>query len=219
MSKSVAVIHTGPVTVEPIKQRCKKIIPEVRIINIMDDSLLNDCRAAGGLTKAVTQSMCQYFIIAETMGVDVIFNACSSVGETVDVGRQLVSIPIVKIDEAMAEQAVASGTKIGVVATVPTTLDPTVRLIEAKAKEQGKELAITRALCSKAFDLLLAGKADEHDQEVMDKVKELSATVDVVVLAQCSMARLVPMLSDVPVPVLASPDSGVQRLKEVLDSL
>jgi Asp/Glu/hydantoin racemase len=219
MSKSVAVIHTGPVTVEPIKQRCKKIIPEVRIINIMDDSLLNDCRAAGGLTKAVTQRMCQYFIIAETMGVDVIFNACSSVGETVDVGRQLVSIPIVKIDEAMAEQAVASGTKIGVVATVPTTLDPTVRLIEAKAKEQGKELAITRALCSKAFDLLLAGKADEHDQEVMDKVKELSATVDVVVLAQCSMARLVPMLSDVPVPVLASPDSGVQRLKEALDSL
>jgi hypothetical protein len=53
----------------------------------------------------------------------------------------------------------------------------------------------------------------------MDKVKELSTQVDVVVLAQCSMARLVPLLADVPVPVLASPDSGVQRLKEVLDSL
>ena len=83
-------------------------------------------------------------------------------------------------------------------ATVPTTLDPTIRLIESKAKEQGKELEITRALYSKAFDLLLAGKADEHDREVMDKVKELSTQVDVVVLAQCSMARLVPLLADCP---------------------
>ena len=219
MSKSVAVVHTGPVTIEPIKQRCKEAMPEVRVINIMDDSLLNDCRAAGCLTKAVTQRMCQYFIIAVAMGVDAIFNACSSVGETVDVGEQLVSVPIVKIDEAMAEEAVDLGTKIGVVATVPTTLDPTIRLIESKAKEQGKKLEITRALCSKAFDLLLAGKADEHDREVMEEVKKLSAKVDVVVLAQCSMARLVPLLSDLPVPVLASPDSGVQRLKEVLDSL
>ncbi|MGI6037213.1 MAG: aspartate/glutamate racemase family protein [Limnochordia bacterium] len=217
MSKSVAVIHTGPATLEPLKARFRQMLPQVRMINIVDDSLLNDAIAAGGLTQAVTRRMVQYFLIAQDMGVDAIFNACSSVGETVDAALPLVETPILKIDEPMARQAAEIGGRIAVIATVPTTLEPTVRLIEKMAAQMDSEITIQRALVPDAFDLLLAGKAEEHDQKVMAEIKGAAEKADAIVLAQCSMARLVPLLGDaVQVPVLSSPDTGVAYLKEFL---
>lgn len=215
-TKSVFVLHTGPVTVEPLKARFRLLLPDVRVINLVDDSLLNDALSAGHVTKAIKKRIFQYMKIGEDMGVDVILNACSSVGEVVDDVRPFISTPILKIDEPMARRAIEMGNRIGVVATVPTTLDPTVRLIESKAREIGKAIQIERTLCPGAFDKLLQGDADEHDSIVIGSVKEISRRVDVVVLAQVSMARLMPKLEGIGTPVLSSPDLGVAAVKDVL---
>ncbi len=215
--QAVAVIHTGPVTLAPLKERFARILPGVRVINIMDDSLLADVRAAGRLTPAVMRRMCNYFTLADGMGVDAILNACSSVGDTVPVGQAMVSAPIIRVDGPMAEQAVLLGPRIGVVATVQTTLDPTVGLIRQSASRQGRNVEIIQGLCEGALDILLAGKPEEHDRIVLEKVKQLAHEVDVVVLAQVSIARLIPSLGpDVTVPVLSSPDSGVERVRDAL---
>ena len=81
--------------------------------------------------------MYNYFQQAESLGVDAILNQCSSVGEVADAIKPFVRVPVVKVDEAMAEKAVSLGKKIAVVATVPTTVGPSVRLVEQKAKEMG----------------------------------------------------------------------------------
>lgn len=218
--KMLSVIHTGPVTVEPLKRLSHEILPGIRVVNIVDDSLLKDVMDAGRVTKEVTRRMCQYMMSSQDMGADVILNACSSVGEVVDVARNLVSIPIVKIDESMAEEAVSAGSAIGVVATVPTTLDPTVRLIERKAQDSRKKVLIKRALCSGAFEALISGNPEKHDEFVRKHVEDISREVDVVVLAQASMARLAPKLANrIGVPVLASPRLGVESVKKVIDTL
>ncbi|MFM0490042.1 aspartate/glutamate racemase family protein [Paraburkholderia graminis] len=216
---TIVVIHTGPVTVQPIKEQISEQIPEARVINIMDDSLLNDVRAAGHLTPEVASRIHSYMANAQVMRADIILNACSSVGEAVDSVRKFVSTPIVKIDEAMAKQASSIGRRIGVVATVPTTLEPTVRLIKKKAGELGRDIEVAERIAEGAFDALLAGDAAKHDEIVKSTISALAASVDVVVLAQVSMARLVPQLKDVPVPVLASPRSGVAYLKRALSSV
>ncbi|MFL9942370.1 aspartate/glutamate racemase family protein [Paraburkholderia graminis] len=216
---TIVVIHTGPVTVQPIKEQISEQIPEARVINIMDDSLLNDVRAAGHLTPEVASRIHSYMANAQAMRADIILNACSSVGEAVDSVRKFVSTPIVKIDEAMAEQASSIGRRIGVVATVPTTLEPTVRLIKKKAGELGRDIEVAERIAEGAFDALLAGDAAKHDEIVKSTISALAASVDVVVLAQVSMARLVPQLKDVRVPVLASPRSGVASLKRALSSV
>jgi hypothetical protein len=120
----------------------------------MDDSLLVDAMAAGGVTPAVRSRMIAYFKAAESLGADLILNACSSVGEVVDAARPFMTTPIVKIDEAMAREAVRRGAAIGLAATTPTTLDPSTRLIEAKARETGKKVTIERTLCPGAYDKL-----------------------------------------------------------------
>src|SRR3954470_14328022 len=136
--KTVFAIHTGPVLVDVFKKLFPELLPDVRLVNIVDDGLLNDVRAAGGLTPAVTRRIVGYGILAESSGADAILNCCSSVGEAADLLAQTVSIPVVKIDSRMAEEAVERGSHIAVVATVATTLDPTERLILRKAQERGK---------------------------------------------------------------------------------
>lgn len=214
--KTVAVVHTGPATVQPIKEQFQELMPEVKVVNIVDDSLLKDVIEAGRLTDAVSGRLLIYMQVGEQMGAAAILNACSSVGEAATAARGRLSIPVVKIDETMAERAVAAGPRIGVVATVRTTLEPTVRLIRAKALAAGKPIEVSEALADGGFQALLDGRTDEHDMLVRHTILSLVDKVDVIVLAQASMARLVPSLGDLRVPVLSSPRSGVEALRDVL---
>ena len=214
--KTVVVVHTGPSTVQPIKQQFQAILPDVRVINLMDDSLLNDVIVAGHLTDAVSGRLLSYMRMGEEMGACAVLNACSSVGEAASAARSLISIPIVKIDDAMAETAVAQGPRVGVVATVRTTLEPTVRLILAKAAARQQTVEMVEAVADGAFQALLDGEAERHDRLVKETIESLSGRVDVIVLAQASMARLIPALTGLDVPVLSSPQSGVEALRAVL---
>jgi Asp/Glu/hydantoin racemase len=214
--KTVVVVHTGPATVQPIKQQFQQIMPDVRVVNIMDDSLLNDVMAAGHLTEAVTGRIFSYMQLGQQMGAVALLNACSSVGEAASAARPALSIPLIKIDDVMAERAVATGSRIGVVATVKTTLEPTVRLIRAKAAAAGKSIDVTEALAEGAFQALLDGKSELHDEIVKRTIESLADKVDVIVLAQVSMARLVPALTGMKVPVLSSPQSGVEAVRDAL---
>ncbi len=217
MPKTVYALHTGPVLVEVLKQLFPELLPEVRLVNIVDDGLLTDVRAAGGLTPMLTRRLVGYGLTAQDAGADAILNCCSSVGEAADLLARVVRIPVVKIDDRMAQTAVETGSRIGVVATVATTLDPTERLILRKAAAAGKAVTTTRYLAASAFDALLAGEAAQHDELVKIEVKRAMSENDVVVLAQGSMARLVPQIQGTDrVPVLSSPRLGVQALREAL---
>jgi Asp/Glu/hydantoin racemase len=150
---------------------------------------------------------------AEAAGADIIFSACSSLGPALDVAARHVTTPVVKIDEAMAIRAAAEGTRIGVLATVPTTLGPTSDLVKSKADEAGRRIAIEQRLCEGAFDVLMSGDRDKHDALVVEQAVDLAKTVDLIVLAQASMARLAGVLQEeTGLPVLASPRLGVDYL-------
>ena len=216
--RQVTILYTGMVPVAGTSALAREVLPDARIVNVVDDSLLDDVLAAGGLTQDVTRRVCRYALAAEDGGADVILNQCSSVGEAIDVARQLVRIPIVKIDEPMAEEALTFGVRVAVAATLATTLDPTCRLIERTARAAGKPVQIRRVLAEGAFDALKAGDTDRHNAMVLREIEAVREDSDVVVLAQGSMAVLVPSLRGLGVPVLTSPRSGMMRVKEVLES-
>jgi Asp/Glu/hydantoin racemase len=154
---------------------------------------------------------------AESAGADVIFSACSSVGPAIDVARRLVSVPIVKIDDAMTASAVETAGAIGVLATVPTTLPPTRALVEEKARAAGRDITVQEQLCEGAFSVLMSGDRDRHDAMVLDGARALAKEVDVIVLAQASMAPLAPAIAEaVGKPVLSSPRSGTENAVRVL---
>lgn len=218
MSKKIAVIHTSLVTKESVDTEIKRVIPDATICNIIEEAWLKEVMASGGITPNIIKRMCLYVQAAEAMGANVILNACSSVGEAFDIARQTVNIPTVKIDEPMAEIAATVGRKVAVFGTVSTTLAPSCRLIEETARNMGKEVEVTPYLIDGAFEVLSEEKNPEkHNRMVLDKIYEVEASYDVIVLAQASMSILVPHLQNLGKPVLYSLKTGVQRVKEVLE--
>jgi len=217
--KKVVIIHTSDVSLEHLKSLFNELAPDICVKNIIDDSLLTEVLENGGVTTAVKKRICAYALQAEVIGADLIFNQCSSVGEAADIAAELVNVPLIKIDEEMAEVACKKGNKIGIVATLDTTLGPTVRLAEKTAKKLNNEIEITEKLCEGAFDLLRSGNKKEHNKVVINAIKDLSREVDVIVCAQGSMVTLLDELGEMAVPVLTSPRLGVERVIKVLNKI
>jgi Asp/Glu/hydantoin racemase len=215
---TLGLIHTSATLVPVFAQLCKEKLPGVNVFNIADDSLVKGIIAAGSLTPTIARRVANYLESAELAGADYIMVTCSSIGPAVEAGAKLIGVPVLRVDQPMADKAVVTGKKIGVVATLRTTLEPTADLISRRAAAAGKQIELTSRLCEGAFETLMSGDAATHDAKVAATLKELSRHVDVIVLAQASMARVVETLApeDKRVPILASPGIAVDYLATIL---
>jgi Asp/Glu/hydantoin racemase len=218
VTKKIAVLHTSFVfvSVEPvINELIAELLPGAEVMHFVDSDVLATVVREQGISPTSEQRMVHLAKAAEAAGADIIFSACSSLGPALDVAARNVHTPVVKIDEAMAILAATVGTRIGVLATVPTTLAPTSDLIQLKADELGREVQIQQRLCAGAFDVLMSGDRPRHDTMVIDQAVDLAKSVDTIVLAQASMGRLAETLREkTGLPVLSSPRMGVEYLAE-----
>ena len=139
--------------------------------------------------RAFYRRVAEDAITAEAAGADVVLVTCSLISPCVDVAQNMVSIPVLKIDEPMADRAVDTGTSVGVAATATTTLKPTTELIKARARVAGKSVQVDAVLCEGAFDVLMSGDTEGHDRIVKEHLYRMMESNDVIVLAQASMAR------------------------------
>ncbi len=217
MGKRVAFVHTVASLPPVFKSLAEELMPGLDIFHIVDESLLQNTIRDGALSKTTIRRLVTYLSLAQEGGADVIMVTCSSVGPAVDIGRSMIDKPVLRVDEAMAEKALANGKRIGVAATLSTTLGPTAALIERKASESGNKVIIIPKLCAGAFEALLAGDTARHDTLIREGLQELIPTVDVVVLAQASMARIVETLpdSDRVLPIYSSPRLAVEHLARI----
>ena len=214
--KKITIIQTSLVSHAHLNKLFREIIPEAKIHNIVDDSLLADVSDAGHVTPAIINRMCKYFQSAELIGSDLIFNQCSSVGEAAAIAAHTVSVPVLRVDEAMGEKAVELGKKIAVVATVASTVEPSCNLVRQKAAAAGKDCEIIPYLVDGAMWALIHEGQEKHNKLVKDTVVRAAEECDVVVLAQGSMVVLLPELADIQKPVLSSPELGVRKARQLL---
>ena len=218
--KTVVAIHTAMPMVDPTKELFAEHLPDVRLINIVDDSLIQDVIRDDKVSAAVAKRLMNYFHSAVDAGADVIFNTCSSVGEVAIMAREFISVPLVKIDDAMAQKAVENYAKIGVLATLPSTLGPTVKLIKRISVQLSKKVVTEEGLAEGAFEALMTGDNEKHDKRILDTSVNLADKVDAFVLAQGSMARMETRITgETGKQVLSSPLSGVLNVKSVIESL
>lgn len=213
----LAILHTHPATLEPLQALAREILPGVEVVNIVDDSLLAELMRNGGEVAPVAGRLVSYARRAAEAGADVILSACSSVGEVVADAQAAVAVPVVRIDNALAEAAVQRGAVIGVIATIATTLNPTTRLLHAKALAAGRTVTLKPVLVAGAFERLAAGDRAGHDDLLLAALSALAREVDVVVLAQVSMARVLPRLTDAErAQCLTSPRLGLEAVRQAL---
>lgn len=215
----VGLIYTSttPELIELVEQEVKKQLgDDVELFSLQDPSILADVRAAGYVTTAPAARLIGMYMQAAEAGVDAMLNLCSSVGEVADCAQSVakyIGVPIVRVDEEMCREAVRLGKRIGVMATLPTTLEPTKGTVARVAREMGRHVELVDCLVDGAFGLDQA----QFKQRLTDAAKEIIHQVDVVVLAQGSMAYAEEHLrNEFGKPFLGSPRFGAAELKKAL---
>jgi Asp/Glu/hydantoin racemase len=216
--KRLGLIHTSTTLVPIFARLCDDKLRNVDVFNIADDSLIKEVIAQGEITPSVSRRVVGHVVAAEAAGANFVLVTCSSIGPAVEVAATMVDIPVLRVDQPMADRAVSLGSRIGVAATLPTTLVPTANLIERRAAAASRQIKICSRLCAGAFDALMGGDAARHDAMVAAALRELAAEVDVIVLAQASMARVADSLDESArrLPILASPAIAIEHLATIL---
>lgn len=192
-----------------------KAHPEVEMYNILDDSLLKDTLAAGQATPAVAARMLHYVQAAQSGGADGVIVTCTSVNAATAWIRPMVPIPVLNIEEPVAQAAVENGRRIGVLATLATSPAAIGRTIERISAEKGKPVEIVNRVVDGAFDVLCAGDREKHDSMVNEALYNLAREVDVIAFAQISMSLLAH--DPVRVPLYKIGTSGFDRILSLMN--
>lgn len=220
MKIGVVYTSTTPELIEEVeKQILLQLGENTAIDSFSDASVLNDVIEAGGVTPAAAAKLTALYLKAIQKGADAIFNVCSSVGEVADSLQnfsEYIGIPLVRIDEKMCHLAVKSGSKIAVMATLPTTLNPTKNTLKRMAREQNKHIELIDILVENAFGI----EPDQFKQKMCEAALKYAKDADVILLAQGSMCYCEEELkAATQKTVLSSPRIGVTALKDKLELL
>lgn len=216
----VALIYTSttPELIELVEREVKNNIGDsADILSYQDSAILNEVREAGYVTPTAGAKLIAIYTEAIKEGADAILNICSSVGEVADsmqAAAAYLGVPIVRIDEEMCQEAVRRGSRIGILATLPTTLAPTRNTVVRVARELGRQVEIVEGLVDNAFGL----DADSFRKRLLDQASQIKDMVDVIVLAQGSMAYVEEYIyKELGIVTLSSPRFGAIELKKALD--
>lgn len=217
MDKKVAFLHTVVSLAERLKKLIAETLSEVKIFHVVDESLLQDMMSVGRLTPSIVRRLCYQVVLAREAGANLIMVCCSSISPGVDVARQIVDVPVLKIDDPMAEKAVEIGDTIGVLSTASTTLTNSSELVKSKAELKGRPVKIKSILCQEAFQALVKGNTEQHDRLAMEAALQLAKNTDVVVLAQASMSHLACRIQkETKTPILTSPTLAIAAIRRTL---
>jgi aspartate/glutamate racemase len=219
--KTLGIIHAAVFTAASLEPIAREIMPEVSIMHAGDDTVQRDNLAApvGTIPKVNFYKFATFARFFEDAGIDLIVLACSTFNQAVEFARPMIHVPMLQIDRPMMEKAVATGRRIGLLGTLPSTMPSSERLLRQCAADAGKEIEVLPVLNDKAFKILRAGDPATHNAMLLEDIKRISPQVDCIVLAQGSMSVLEKDVAGNSVPVYTSPRLAFERARSILESL
>ncbi|MDR1659227.1 MAG: aspartate/glutamate racemase family protein [Desulfovibrio sp.] len=217
MKKRLVLLHSVGFIADLFKPLLVERVPELECIHIVDEGILCETAKAGGLTPCIVRRIAVQALLASDLRPDMILFTCSATSPAVDFVRGMVSMPVMKIDDPLADAALREGNSIAFIGTTKGSLGPGVDLIRTRAISAGKNASVTPVLLESAFAARTAGNIEEHDRIVGGKAREMAVGHDVVVLGQASMSHLAdPLRRAIGKPVLGSVSLCLEELKKLL---
>ena len=215
-STRIALIHAVTVAMPPVVAAFAAHWPDARIQHLLDDALSPDREADGELTPAMCGRIVDLARYAQSSGAHGILYTCSAFGAAIDAAKAAVALPILKPNEAMFEQALAKGDRIGMLATFAPSVASMDEEFRAMARERGRAATLTTRCVPEAMAAVREGRGEEHDRLLAEVAPEL-ADCDVLLLAHFSTSRAQAAVTKVVrMPVLTSPASAVFAMRDRL---
>jgi hypothetical protein len=209
MSKTLAFVHTAPINVTTFGDLLAQIDPTIPVTHTLDESLLRDARTHG-ITPELAARVSQKMVDAMDDETAVVVCTCSTIGGVAEQTILPNGEHVLRVDRAMAERAVALGSRIIVAAALESTIGPTSRLIKEVAAQQGRAVTVMPLLCADAWPRFEAGDLAGYYASIAETLHQTELAGDVIVLAQASMAGAEALCGDMATPILSSPRLGVE---------
>lgn len=218
--KKLGIIHAALITTRAVQKYLDEFLPGVEVVHFVDDTIQNTNFACtpGTIPPGNYAKFTQAALSQQEYGVDLILLACSTFNRAVEFARPMIKTPMLQIDRPMMDLAVRHGTRLGLLATVLTTVPASERLLRLAAADAGKTIEIKTRLCSDAFAALKAGQTEKHNDLLLGEIDRLSGEVDAIVLAQLSMSALEPRLTSTKVPVYNSGRTAFTHIRTLFEA-
>lgn len=209
----IALIHAVEVAMGPIRAAFAELWPEAVLVNLLDDSLSPDRARERALSPSLFDRIRALGGYAVQSGADGVLYTCSAFGPAIEAVQREQSVPVLRPNEAMFDEVLATARSAGMVAT----FGPSIQSMEAEFREaSGGRVPLQTVLAEGAMDALRRGDAYEHNRLVAEAAATL-AGCDVIMLAHFSTAQaLAATRTRVATPVTSAPHAAVMRLRSKL---
>ena len=210
LTRKLVLFHPSPLQVDALDALFKAVAPTIPYENVVVPALL-DRAVREGLTPEI------YSAVEETIrriakdNNTLVVCTCSTLGGYAEKAGRALGRNVMRLDRPMAERAVALGKNIGVAAALESTLEPTKALLEEIAATSHKTIGIKTLLCAGAWDYKQRGDDTGYIASIVQALENFTKDVDVIVLAQGSMAPTQSLCHHLGVPVLSSPQLAIER--------
>lgn len=216
MKRKAGMVHAIATHVRLFNGLVSEFLPGVEIVHFVDEGL--PFLAGREHRERVVRRLGTLASFAEESGAEAVLLTCTAFGRLVKEVEAAVNIPVLSVLEIVIEEAMERGDCIGILGTHPGTVESASRILQEEAAARRKTAEIKPMLCEGAFDALRREDWTTHDGIVRECLKKLMAEVQVVVIPQPSIERV---LGQVPesgrtAPVLSSTRLAVERLKAKL---
>jgi hypothetical protein len=214
--RAVGFLHTARVHVATFEALSRELLPSARTVHRVDPEALELARK-DGTAERVRAIVAGHLAELREAGCEVVLCTCSTLGEVAE-GLSGEGLEVIRIDRPMLRRAVTLGPRIGVLAALASTLEPTTRVLAEEAADAGADVSIEVSVVDGAWDAFLSGDAEDYRSRIAEAALALSSRCDVVVLAQASMEPAAALLAGLATPVLTSPHSAVEALAAAIPS-
>ena len=212
----VTMIHAIPESIPPVRLAFDDEFPEAEIINVLDETLLIDFDDK--LTPPLRQRMSNLIRYCQDSHADAIGLACSVYAPVVDSEKDLLEIPLVSSYGPVMSDAVAAGTRIGLIASVSATLSDAEYYLRLAAQKVGTTVEPNLCLAEDLVTIMRSEGQTGLERRLEEEALKLAPEVDAILLGQFSFAAALSHLQRVsPVPVLSAPHSSARALKTLLN--
>lgn len=206
----IALIHALRHSPPPVEAAFARLWPETQLMNLLDTSLSADLAKDGALTPGMTDRFLALTAYAVGTGADGVLFTCSAFGPCIEAcAAAFPTVPVLKPNGAMIEEATKLGGRIGLLATFRGTL-------ASMPAEFPPGTDLVPCYVPGALDALDRGDTAEHDRLAVEAAQRIHGC-DVIALAQFSLARAAAAITIATGRrVLTTPESAVHKLKLLL---
>jgi hypothetical protein len=212
---TVALIHATPAAMAPARSAFADRFPDAHLWNLLDDLLISEAEAAGGITPPLQRRMEQLIRHAVDGGADAVLLTCSMYGSVAHDLAPSVAVPVLASDDALfARVAEHRPATVAVLGPIPAGVSDTV----ARLREHlGPDVAVEGTVVEGAAAAAAAGDLPRLEQLMSNAARAAEQRADVVVIGQFSLTPAAPAAAAAAsVPVLSPPHLAADVLRDRL---